>query len=90
MEPMLYTANEVAEILKCNTTTVYALRKAGLLPFLKLGRLKCRKEALEEFLRKHEGYDVTDPYNVVPLKVDDEDCVSEDMRSANTAEKNGI
>ncbi len=90
MEPMLYTVSEVAKILKCNQNTVHKLRKSGLLPFLKLGLFKCRKEALEEFLRKHEGYDVTDPYNVVPLKVDDEDCASEDMRSANIAEKNGI
>ena len=90
MEPMLYTVHEVAKILKCNPNRVYDLRKAGLLPFLKLGSLKCRKEALEEFLRKYEGYDVSDPYNVVPLKVDDEDCASEDMRSANAAEKNGI
>lgn len=90
MEPMLYTVPEVAKILKCNTTRVYELRKAGLLPFLKLGALKCRKEALEEFLRKYEGYDVTDPFNVVPLKVDDEDCASEDMQSASGAEKNGI
>lgn len=67
MEKMLYTVPEVAEILQCNESTVYKLKKAGLLPFLKLGRYKCRREALEEFLRKYEGYDVTDPENVKPL-----------------------
>ena len=46
MEPMLYTVKEVAQILKCNATRVYGLKDAGLLPFLKLGQLKCRREAL--------------------------------------------
>ena len=56
MEPMLYTVKEVAQILKCNPTRV------------KLGQLKCRREAVEEFLRKYEGYDVSDPNNIVPLE----------------------
>lgn len=68
MEPMLYTVKEVAQILKCNPTRVYGLKDAGLLPFLKLGQLKCRREAVEEFLRKYEGYDVSDPNNIVPLE----------------------
>ncbi len=67
MEPMLYTVQEVAKILKCNTAMVYKLRKAGLLPFLKLGQYKCRRETLEEFLRKYEGYDITEPENVCML-----------------------
>ena len=69
MEQMLYTVKEVAQILKCNPTRVYGLKDAGLLPFLKLGQLKCRREAVEEFLRKYEGYDVSDPNNIVPLEV---------------------
>jgi hypothetical protein len=36
---------------------------------MKLGQYKCRREALEEFLRKAEGYDVSDPFNIVPLEV---------------------
>ena len=67
MNQMLYTVPEVAEILKCNQTRVHNLRKAGLIPFMKLGQYKCRREALEEFLRKAEGFDVSDPYNIVPL-----------------------
>jgi len=55
MEPTLYTVAEVAKILKCNPTKVYELRKAGLLRFLKLGCLKCRRETLEEFLQKYEN-----------------------------------
>ena len=89
METMLYTVSETAKILKCNINKVHELRKAGLIPFLKLGALKCRKEALEEFLRKYEGYDLSDPYNVVPLKAEDEEWANSDMQSANDAEKNG-
>lgn len=44
----------------------------GLLPFLKLGQLKCRREAVEEFLRKYEGYDVSDPNNIIPLEQGEE------------------
>ena len=43
MEKFLYTVPEVAKILRCNTNRVYDLNKAGLLPFLKLGQLKCRE-----------------------------------------------
>jgi hypothetical protein len=46
---------------------VHKLRKSGLLPFIKLGSYKVRKEALEEFLNKHEGHDLTDPFNVKGL-----------------------
>ena len=70
MEKMLYTVAEAAEILMCNPNTVYRLHSAGLLPFLKLGRLKCRREALEDFLKKYEGYDITDPQNIKPLSED--------------------
>lgn len=65
---MLYTVKEAAEILKTNVDYVHKLRKAGLLPFLKLGSYKVRKEALEEFLAKYEGKDLTDPFSVKELK----------------------
>ena len=68
MESMVYTVKEAAKILKTSPDTVYALKNAGLIPFLKLGSFKCRKEALEEFLQKYEGFDVSDPYNIVPLE----------------------
>lgn len=58
---MLYTMKEVSEILKTNVTYVHRLRKAGLLPVIKLGTYKVRKEALETFLKKYEGCDLTEP-----------------------------
>lgn len=67
MEELLYTVPQVAEILHCNTGYVHKLRKAGLIPFMKLGQYKCRKVALETFLAQSEGKDVTDPFNVVDL-----------------------
>ena len=68
MEDMLYTVPEVAQILKTNVDYVYKLDKAGLLKFMKLGRLKCRKKSLEEFLEKYDGCDVTDPTNITSLE----------------------
>lgn len=64
---MLYTVKEVSEILKTNVSYVHTLRKSGLLPFIKLGTYKVRKETLEEFLAKYENYDLTDPKNIKPL-----------------------
>lgn len=67
MEDMIYTVPEVAKILKSNVDYVHKLRKAGVLPFLKLGQYKCRKVALENFLATYEGKDVTDPTNITEL-----------------------
>ena len=61
---MLYTMKEVSEILKTNVTYVHRLRKSGLLPCIKLGTYKVRKEALESFLEKYEGCDLTEPEQV--------------------------
>lgn len=63
----LFTVSEVSNILKVNADMVYALIHAGLLPALKLGNLKIREEALQNFLATYEGYDLTDPNNVVKL-----------------------
>jgi excisionase family DNA binding protein len=64
MEEMLYTVKEVASILKTNVDYVYKLHNAGLLKFMKLGSLKCRKSNLEAFLAQYDGMDVSDPFNV--------------------------
>lgn len=64
MEDMLYTVPEVAAILKTNVDYVYKLQKTGLLRFMKIGRWKCRKSTLEDFLKKYDGYDISDPENI--------------------------
>lgn len=65
--PVIYTVKEVACLLKTNVDYVHALRKAGLLPFLKLGQYKVRRDALLDFLCKYEGYDLTNPFYVKEL-----------------------
>lgn len=71
---ILYTVKEVAALLKTNVDYVHKLRKSGLLPFLKLGQYKVRKEALVEFLSRYEGKDLTNPFQIKkthysPLKI---------------------
>ena len=61
---LLYTVKEISQQLESSVDYVYKLINAGLLPSLKLGRLKVRKQSLEQFLQQ---YDVTDPFNVKPL-----------------------
>jgi excisionase family DNA binding protein len=67
MEDVLYTVAEVSKLIKTNPAYVYQLIKAGLLPVLKLGSYKVRREALLNFLKKYEGKDLTDPENIVDL-----------------------
>lgn len=64
MSDELYTVPEVAKILKSNTDYVYKLQRSGVLKFMKMGRWKCRKSTLEEFLAKYDGMDLTDPFNI--------------------------
>ncbi len=64
---ILYTVKEVAALLKTNVDYVHKLRKAGLLPFLKLGQYKVRKEALVDFLSRYEGKDLTNPFQIKEL-----------------------
>lgn len=65
---LLYTVRETSKLLKTNPGYVYELIKADLLPALKLGSYKIRGAALEEFLKKYEGKDLTDLRNIVDLK----------------------
>ena len=54
-DKILYTVKEVAQLIHTNQGYVYSLIKAGLLPVLKLGSYKIRKESLEHFLVEYEG-----------------------------------
>ena len=64
---IIYTVKEVSQILKTNIDYVYSLRKAGLLPFIKIGQYKVMHKSLIQFLEKYEGYDLTDPFNIKKL-----------------------
>jgi len=71
LEEIIYTVEETAKLLRTSIEQIYKFKKAGLLPFLKIGRLKVRREALLEFVKKYEGKDITDPYNISDIETDD-------------------
>lgn len=64
MEEILYTVKEVSKLLKSNPGYIYELIRAGHLPVLKLGQIKVRRVALLEFLKRYEGHDLTNPFEV--------------------------
>ena len=64
MQEVLFTVKQVAELLHTNRPYVYKLINNKLLPVLKLGSYKVRKSALDEFLAKYEGYDLSNPEDV--------------------------
>ena len=64
---LLYTVKEVSELLKTNVDYVHKLRKAGILPFLKIGQYKVRRDALVIFLEQYEGKDLTNPFEIKEL-----------------------
>ncbi len=66
-ERVLYSIKEVSLLLHVSTGFTYQLVNAGLLPALKLGSLKVRKAALEGFLKKYEGCDLSELDNIRPL-----------------------
>lgn len=68
MNEVLYTVPETAKLLKTNSNYVYLLIKLGYLPALKLGSMKVRKEAIEEFLKNYEGKDLSDLRNIKELE----------------------
>lgn len=72
MQELLYTVNEVAELLKTNEAYVRRLIKKGLLKSMVLGRIKIRASALNEFLEKYEGYDVTDVDHIKKIETAEE------------------
>ena len=67
MNEELLTVKQVSQVLNTNTAYVYRLRDAGLLKFMKLGTLKCRRSVLDDFIRSMDGMDATDPLHIKPL-----------------------
>ena len=69
MPELLYTVKDVAKLLKTNEDYVRKLIKKGYLKDMVVWRLKVRASALEEFLAKYEGYDVTDVDNIKKIEI---------------------
>ena len=65
----IYTVKEVSQMLHTNPAFVYRLINLGLLPSLKPGSILVRKAALDEFLQRYEGHDLSDPLNINELAV---------------------
>jgi len=70
-EKILYTVKEVSELLHTNTTYVYSLIKSGLLPVMKLGTYKVRRDSLNKFIADCEGKDLTNPNNIIIINEND-------------------
>ena len=60
----LLTVDEVSKFLHCNKTKVYELINSGVLPCLRLGRIKVLKSTLIGVLKKYEGCDITNPEEI--------------------------
>lgn len=59
-EPVIYTVKEISHLLRTNPAYIYKLIERGILPALKLGSLRVRKDALDAFLVNYEGCDLSD------------------------------
>jgi excisionase family DNA binding protein len=68
-EKNLYSVKQVSELLHTNITYVYKLINVGLLPALKIGSWKIKKESLNKFLDDYEGKDLSDPNNIKDIYI---------------------
>lgn len=68
-DKLLYTVKETSLILGVNVHIVYELTKKGILPAMKLGSLKIRKESIDDFLEKYEGMDLSNLDNITELNI---------------------
>lgn len=73
-DSMLFTVNEVAEIMHTNKQYVYKLIKSNQLIVIKLGSYKVRRETLCNFFASNDGKDLTDPFNIKPISFAGGDC----------------
>ncbi|MBQ6998465.1 MAG: helix-turn-helix domain-containing protein [Clostridia bacterium] len=64
---LLLNVNEVAEILRVNKGSVYALIHSGRLSAIKFGTYKVPAFEVENFLHKYSGCDLTDLNNIKTL-----------------------
>ena len=63
----LYSVMEVSHILHTSKDYVYKLIFSGVLPATKIGSLKIRHNALEDFLANADGKDYSNPFKITAL-----------------------
>lgn len=69
--PLLLEVKEVAAEMRTSPAMVYRLINAGVLPVLKLGRIKVPYKAIIEFIDRYTGHDVTNPESIRKLQIAD-------------------
>ena len=62
--PLLLEVKEAAVEMRTSPAMIYRLINAGILPVLKLGRLKIPYNALVEFVNRYVGPDITNPDSI--------------------------
>ncbi len=53
---VVYSVKEISQLLHTNAALIYRFIELGLLPAIKLGSLRVRKQALDQFLVDYEGF----------------------------------
>lgn len=66
-DEILLSIPETAKLLHTQPTVIRSLVKANKLKALKLGDMKIRRSEIDRFLLDSEGFDLTDPFNIVSL-----------------------
>ncbi len=72
--PILLEVKEAAAEMRTSPAMVYRLVNAGVLPVLKLGRIKIPYTAIVEFVNRYLGHDVTDPEAIHVFKPTEENA----------------
>ncbi len=61
---VVYSVKEISQLLHTNAALIYRFIELGLLPAIKLGSLRVRKQALDQFLVDYEGLDLSNPEEI--------------------------
>lgn len=69
MGKMMFTVPEAASLLGVSKDIAYELIKAGLLVPLKFKSYRIAAAELDRFIKKWNGWDLSDPYNPVQLEL---------------------
>lgn len=61
---VVYSVKEISQLLHTDAALIYRFIELGLLPAIKLGSLRVRKQALDQFLVDYEGLDLSNPEEI--------------------------
>lgn len=64
---LVYTVAEASELLGITKVRVYELIHSGILKGFKCGRMSVSLFAIQDFLKKYEGLDISNPKNITQL-----------------------